>query len=50
MCLNNWSTLGFIKDEDVSSVTREDPTKDAPEDVEDVWGFGEPRNDSIFFV
>ncbi|TFY53317.1 hypothetical protein EVJ58_g9512 [Rhodofomes roseus] len=50
MCLNNWSLLGFIKDEDVRSVTREDASKDPPEDVEDVWGFSEPRNDAIFFV
>ncbi|EPT02220.1 hypothetical protein FOMPIDRAFT_35080, partial [Fomitopsis schrenkii] len=31
LCLNNWSILGFIKDKDVLSVTREDPSNDAPE-------------------
>ncbi|TFY50417.1 hypothetical protein EVJ58_g11057, partial [Rhodofomes roseus] len=50
LCLNNWSVLGFIKDEDVMSVAREDPSGELPEDVEDVWGFSEPREDAIFFV
>ncbi|TFY69250.1 hypothetical protein EVJ58_g530 [Rhodofomes roseus] len=50
MCLNNWSTLDFIKDEDVLSVTRQDPSGELPKDVEDVWGFSEPRGDGIFFV
>lgn len=50
LCLNNWSTLGFIKDEDVMSVTREDASKESPEDVEDVWGFSQPNEDLIFFV
>ncbi|TFY58892.1 hypothetical protein EVJ58_g6133 [Rhodofomes roseus] len=50
LCLNNWSVLGFIKDKDVMSVAREDPSGELPEDVEDVWGFSEPREDAIFFV
>lgn len=50
LCLNNWRTLGFIKDDDILSVTREDPANDAAEDVEDVWGFSEPRDELIFFV
>ncbi|TFY50404.1 hypothetical protein EVJ58_g11062 [Rhodofomes roseus] len=50
LCLNNWSTLGFIKDEDVMSVMREDASKESPEDVEDVWGFSQPNEDLIFFV
>lgn len=50
LCLNNWSILGFIKDEDVLSVTREDPSNDALEDDEEVWGFSQPRDDVLFFV
>ena len=50
LCLNSWSTLGFIKDEDILSVTREDPTTDEAEDVEEVWGWSEQRNETIFFI
>ena len=50
LCLNNWSVLGFIKDEDILSVTREDPSSDALEDDEDVWGFSQPHEGIAFFV
>ncbi|EPS96430.1 hypothetical protein FOMPIDRAFT_48092, partial [Fomitopsis schrenkii] len=40
MCLNNWSTLGFVQDTDMLAVTTEDVSKDpaAKEDPKEVWG------------
>ncbi|EPT02311.1 hypothetical protein FOMPIDRAFT_64462, partial [Fomitopsis schrenkii] len=40
MCLNDWSTLGLVRDVDVLAVTTEDPLKDpyAAEDAQDIWG------------
>lgn len=42
MCLNDWSTLGFVRDSDVQAVTMEDASKDpdAVEDVQEIWGDG----------